>query len=71
MFNQHYEEPMDFYQDLAAFRFNWIEQYLEADEFSIERILGYTIQLMLVLKSVELNQEKGQQVIDTMIKESL
>lgn len=69
MFTQHSEEPMALFQDIAAYRFNWIEERLTNDTFSISRILGYMVQLILVLQTLQLDAEKGNQMIDTMVKE--
>lgn len=70
-FQEGETDPLVLYQALAAYRFNWVEEKLEADSFSIDRILGYLVQLIMVLKWLEMDRERGHQVIDTMIKEVL
>lgn len=69
MFTQHADEPMALFQEIAAYRFNWIEDRLSDDPFSISRILGYMVQLILVLQTLQLDAEKGNQMIDNMVKE--
>lgn len=71
LFEHHGDDPLDLYQGLANYRFQWIEERLNAEMFSIDRILGYTIQLNMVLQWLELDQQKGQKLIDTMLKDAL
>ena len=70
-FHEGHEDPLALYQALFAYRFNWVEERLEVDLFSMDRILGYMVQLIMVLKWMELDQDRGHQVIDMMIKEAL
>ena len=71
LFQQHVEKPLDLYRGLAEYRFRWIEERLQAELFSIDRILGYFIQLTLVLQWLALDREQGQKRIDTIVEDAL
>ena len=64
------EEPLLLQRALDEYRFNFIDQLVDpSDTFSIERILAYMIQLIIVEKWFELDKAKGMQIVDTIVKE--
>lgn len=71
LFQQHADKPLDLYRALAEYRFRWIDARLESELFSIDRILGYLIQLTLVLQWQALDREQGQKRIDTIVEDAL
>jgi hypothetical protein len=71
IFQQHGSDALDLYQALVAYRFHWIDERLTAEMFSIDRILGYTMQFLLILQWLELDQKKGLGLIENMIKGAL
>jgi hypothetical protein len=55
---------------LDQYRFDMVENLVDmADTFSIERILAYLVQYMIVEKWSELDKDKGIQIVDTIIRE--
>lgn len=67
LFEQHAQEPLELHRALYEYRFNKIEQLLGVDLFSIDRILGYLVQLIMVEKWQQLDIKKGIQVMDSVL----
>lgn len=65
LFEAFHAEPLELHKALTAYRFSQIEALYEGDLFSIERILGYLAQLLLVEEWMELDSARGKQVVDT------
>ncbi len=70
LFELHYKEPLEIYQALCEYRFQKIDQMLEIELFSIDRVLAYLAQLIIVEKWLKLDRKKGLEVIDTIVKEA-
>lgn len=60
-----YNDPWLENRVFAEYRFKKIEEMIERDVFTIDRILGYMAQLMLIETLIELDQEKGKMILDT------
>lgn len=71
LFQNHLNDPLSLQQALLEFRFKWIEERLGTDETSLDAVLGYALQLIMAWKWVQLDEEKGQQIIDTLVKEKV
>ena len=70
VFKTYENDPLGLYKALATYRFNHIEDMLGVEIFSTDRLLGYAIQLILVQKWLELDQDKGTQIIDKLVKDA-
>lgn len=70
VFEKFYGEPLKLHQALLEYKFNKIEEMLGFEKFSIDRILGTMIQLIMTEKWLELDHEKGTQIVDRLVKES-
>jgi len=70
LFEQHSDEPLKLHQAICEYRFQKIEGMYEIDMFSIGRILAYLAQLIIVERWLELDKNKGLEVIDTIVKEA-
>ena len=70
IFEKNQNDPLALHLELSEYRFNKIEEMLGFDLFSIDRILGYMIQLIIVEKWQHLSREKGIEIVDIIIKES-
>jgi hypothetical protein len=70
LFEKYYEEPLKLHKALIEYKFNKIEEMLGFEKFSIDRILGTMIQLIMAEKWIELDHEQGTQMIDRLVKES-
>jgi hypothetical protein len=61
-----YTDPWAEYRAFAEYRFNKIEEMVEPrPPFSIDQVLGYTAQLMIVEAMRELDAEKGNMILGT------
>lgn len=71
VFEKNYNDPIALQQALNEYRFNKVEQMIGlVDTFSINRILGYMVQLILVLRWQALDKEKGLKIFDNILKET-
>lgn len=66
LFREHGNDPMALHQALLKVKFRWIEERLVNDTYSVDRVLGYGLQLIMVLKSMELDPEKGRELIGSL-----
>jgi Protein of unknown function (DUF2764) len=66
---RNYDNPLQLQKAIIEYIFNWIEDELEFDYFSIDRILGYMAQFILVERLMRLDKEKGLKVLDNIVKE--
>lgn len=64
LFEEHADKPLDLYNALAEYRFQKIEELLGVDLFSIERILGYLAQFLIVEEWHALSKDHGMQIIN-------
>jgi hypothetical protein len=60
--------PVGLQKALDEFRIEKIREMLVHDMFSIDQILGYMVELMLVSKWIKLDKHKGLKIIDSMLK---
>lgn len=68
LFNANQDSPLDLQMAIDRFRFSKIEDLLGVDMFSLDRILGYMAQLILVEDWLKLDKEKGQLIIQNIAK---
>jgi hypothetical protein len=69
LLNENQDSPLNLQKALLEYRFQKIEELLGLDMFSIDRILGYLIELMMVEKWQHLDQQKGHEIIESMFKD--
>lgn len=69
LFIEHENDPMGLHQDLLEWRFEKIQEMVGVEVFSLDRILGYTERLILLENWLELDRQKGNQLVDTIVKE--
>lgn len=67
--DQNYHSPLELQNAIIQYIFDWIEEELTFDVFSINRILGYMVQFVLVERTVKQDKEKGLQILDNIVKE--
>ncbi len=70
LFEEYGDQPFDLYQALCVYRFEKINELIGIDLFSIDRILAYTAQLIIVEKWLELDKKKGLEIVDNIVKEA-
>lgn len=69
IFEAHYNNPIDLHKALCEYRFQKVEELAGSGVFTIDRILAYMVQLILVERWQELDAEKGNKLIDLYVKE--
>jgi Protein of unknown function (DUF2764) len=69
LLDQNYSHPTQMQKAVIGYVFNWIEDALEFDYFSINRILGYMAQYILIERLMRLDKEKGLNVLNNIVKE--
>lgn len=70
LFDRSSDNPMLLQRALDEYRFEKVEDFVDmADGFSINRILAYLIQFMLIEKWFELDKEKGNQIVNKIAEE--
>ncbi|MFI0434730.1 MAG: DUF2764 family protein [Parachlamydiaceae bacterium] len=68
IFDKDGDNAMALQKALDQYRFEKVENMVDmADTFSIERILAYLVQYMIVEKWFELDKDKGIQIVDKII----
>lgn len=70
VFDRYYEEPLALNLALSEYRFDKIDKMLGFDLFSIDRIIGYLVQLIIVESWQRLDKQKGIEIVDIMMKDA-
>ena len=65
----HYTSPLELQKALLEYRFEKIEEMVNFDEFSIDRILAYIVQYIMCDKWMLYDSQKGSEILDTIVKE--
>ncbi|MDJ0651658.1 MAG: DUF2764 family protein [Simkaniaceae bacterium] len=65
------QKPAKQYQLIADFRFHWIGDRVQKRPFSIDYLLGYLVQLMIVEDVCALDEKKGSENLNEMVKGNL
>lgn len=69
IFQEHENNPLGLAQALCEYRFHRIEEMIGLEEFTIDRILAYLAQLLIVKQWLELDKQKGLDVIKHIVQE--
>ncbi len=64
------DNPLELEKALIEFRFRRIDELLGMQLFTIDRLLGYLIQLIMLEKWNQLDKEKGKTIINNILKEA-
>ncbi|MBA3957628.1 MAG: DUF2764 family protein [Parachlamydiaceae bacterium] len=67
LFEEHSDDPLALYKALCEYRFSKVEEMLDIDLFSIDRLLGYMVQLIIVEKWFELDKQKGTEIVNQIV----
>jgi len=70
LFDEHSDSPVELYQALCEYRYAKIEELMGTYQFSVDRVLGYLAQLVIVERWLELDKKKGLEIVDKIVKES-
>jgi hypothetical protein len=66
LFMDNVSEPLKLYQAILQYRFDKIEEMIENQDFSIDRILSYVARLMIVESLADLDTENGKLAVEQM-----
>lgn len=69
IFEEFAEQPLELYKALYEYQFNHIIELWGGEIFTLNRILNYVARLILVERWLELDVQKGIEVVDTIEKE--
>lgn len=71
IYEAYNNDPLKLQRAIDEYRYNAVENWVDmADAFSIERILAYLVQFMIVRKWSEMDKEQGIKVVDSIVKEA-
>lgn len=67
LFEQYYDKPIELHKALIEYRFDKIEEKLGYEPFSLDRLLAYMIELIMIEGWQKMDQQKGLEIVDTML----
>jgi hypothetical protein len=68
LIQEHADNPLELHKALCEYRFQKIEDRLETDLFSVDRILGYMVELIIAEKWIELDKQKGIEIAHKILR---
>jgi hypothetical protein len=68
IFETNADDPMELHIALNQYRYRKVEEMAGVELFSIDRILGYMVRLIIVEKTIELDKKKGLEIMDKVMK---
>jgi hypothetical protein len=69
LFDKYGDDPLALQKAIDQYRFETVENFVDmADVFSIDRILAYLVQFMIVEKWFELDKEKGIKIVESIAR---
>ncbi len=71
LFKRYHDDPMAFQKAYYNYRFQKINEMINIDSFSMDRLLAYMVKLIIVEKWLRLSKQKGLEIVDSMLKEPL
>ncbi len=72
LFEKYSDNPLALQKAIDEYRFATIENLVDlGDLFSIKRILAYFLQFIIVEKWFELDQAKGIQIVNTIVRDNI
>lgn len=70
LFEEHADDPLALHKALSEYRFEKLEEAYGVAVFSIDRILAYMAQLIIVERWLELDKKQGLEIVDQIVKEA-
>lgn len=68
-FDRYADKPIELQKALLEYRFDKIGEKLGLELFSIDRILAYMAELIMVEHWQQMDKQKGLEIVDSMLKE--
>lgn len=69
LFRQYYDDPIELQKALIDYRFAKIDERLNIELFSMDRVLAYMIEVIMVERWMRMDKQKGLEIVDSMLKE--
>lgn len=69
LFEDHYNDPLALHQALCEYRFHTIEEMIGVQQFTLDKILAYVAQHIIVEKWLALDKRQGMIKVDSILKE--
>lgn len=69
LFESRQDQPLALHRAVSEYRFNKVRELYEGSLFSMDRVLGFLVQLIIVEKWEQLDKQHGQSLMDTIVKE--
>ncbi len=69
LFEQHYDDPIALHKAMCHYRFNRVDTMIQEGPFSIEMILAYAVQLIIVEQWQELDAQEGEKILKAIVKD--
>jgi hypothetical protein len=63
------KSPMKHYDLMAEFRFYWVEEQMQGKPFSLDYILGYLVQFLIVEDGCLLQEKRGGELLDKLMQD--
>lgn len=70
LFERYEDDPIELQKALLEYRFSKIEEKLGIQLFSMDRVLAYMIELIMVEKWQQMDKQKGLKIVESMLKDS-
>jgi Protein of unknown function (DUF2764) len=71
LFKKFGDQPIELQKALLEYRFNQIKEKLGMQPFSIDRVLAYMIELIMVERWQRMDKQKGLKMVESLLKEQL
>lgn len=70
VFNTYQNDPLGLFQSVYEFIFRHIDEKVGEDFFSTDYILAYVIKYILAARWLDLDQQKGSEIMDKLLKDT-
>ncbi len=69
LFLENVDNPLQLYEEISKYRLNTLLNMEDGDVFRLDHILCYLSQLIIVDGWLKHNQDKGKEIVDTILKD--
>jgi hypothetical protein len=70
LFDTYKEAPLELDDHIDKFRFDAVEEKVAFEPFSIEHILAYLVQFLIVWKEQKRDAQQGRELIETIVRQA-
>lgn len=69
LFEHNQSDPVALHKAVLDYRFRWVDEQLGTDTFSMDAILAYFVQFLMVEAWASLDQKQGNTIIDQLLRD--